>query len=211
MSKAKHPYYFGDKSRAAMTDFICSHKSHHGVLSFNVKAHNVNWERPKGDYGLDPALDAAWDIHLQSKAGEYVSQWAFDDASRHYSDGEYTSYPGNDQGDWQFYFEGRQGGWLTLHKWRGWKMPRYVDDLREFCDGLDYKTLRKFYVGVSCMAVDFTPANASANVESAVNFIRWQWEEDKREEQEAADSAMAERTAAERPDLAPQYEMEGVY
>jgi hypothetical protein len=207
-AKTKCPYTFAAKSRAAMTAYILDRRGyvyHHTryPFSWNVKAHNVDWLRPKGECELDPAFDAAWEKYVERESGAYgVESAAFDDAQRQYADGERTSYPGDDQGDWKFGFYGRCGGHLCLESWRGKSVIGMdAEDIRERLAEMPFPTLRHFYRALVCMDSDFTPANASANVEHQVNFMREQWEDMRREERDAALADFVERMEADRPDL----------
>lgn len=205
MPKHKCPYAFTARSRADMMAAIFKGRSSYDrfLFNWNVKAHNVNWESPKGEYELDSALDDAWAEYLESNA-DHVTQWAFDDASSYYHEGLYTTWPGDDQGQWELEFHGRQGGHLCLAAWSGMRfrgMDEY--DCREWLDGCDFATVRAFYRAMVCMDSDFTSAKASSNVEYQANFIRGQWEEERREETEARNLAAAESIVESRPDMCP--------
>jgi hypothetical protein len=205
----RNPYSFPARSRKAMIAYVLDRKpyyeSHYSRFDFawNVKAHGVDWQNPTGEYTLDSNLDSAWENHLQSSSGDSVTEWAFEDAQSYYRK-EWCSYPGDDQGEWIFGFYGRQGGHLCLESWRGYKFNG--DDLESIFEGFSNDELRAFYRGIVCADSDFTYAKASANVEYQVNWIRGQWEEEKREEQERRDSAMAARMQEERPDMQPAWE-----
>ena len=206
--KTPVPYAFPLKSRAAMTDYILDRRAYvdrytRHPFSWNVKAYRVDWIRPKGEATLDPALDVEWAKHVEREYGVYgVEPAAFNDAQRQYAEGEWTSYPGDDQGDWKFGFYGRCGGHLVLESWCGKSFSRMdEDDLRAYLDGCDFAAVRKFYRALVCMDSDFTPANASANVESHVNLRRELWEEARREERDAALADFVERMEADRPDM----------
>ena len=205
---SKHPYKFPLRSRAAMTKYILDRTNYHDhyhpfPFSWNVKVYDVDWRHPKGET-IDAALDDEWERHAQEN--EWVSQTAFEDAARTYCEKEYATYPGLDQGDWEFGFYGRSGGHLCLETWRGSKLNGYNFDVTEWVRELSMQDLRTFYRALVCMDHDFTPAKASENVEYCLNFLRVRWEEEKRDEIEQANVAMAEATAEARPDLAPQYQ-----
>lgn len=206
----KASYSFPLKSRAAIVDFLTRDgRSYHYTryrFAWNVKTYTAAFDGAalrKHIPGLDPALDSAWESTMEHDSGAFW-EWC-EDAGRHVSDGEWASYLGADQGDWEFSFAGRSGGWLVLEKWRG----RDVRDLdpAELMDPEEwpFADLRAFYRGIVCADSDFTPANAALNVECEAAFRRGQWEEGIRDEQDQAAADMARTIAAARPDLAPAY------
>jgi hypothetical protein len=123
--KTRCPYLFPAKSKTEMITYLlmdCQDRQwartdYEGYFfNWNVKAHGVDWDNPEGGCKLDPSLDEAWEKEAQE---DWVYQAAFEDAQRHYIEGEWSSSPGDDQGDWQFGFYGRSGGHLCLESWRG--------------------------------------------------------------------------------------------
>ena len=203
----KHPapYAFPLKSRAAMTDYILDRRGYYESgrkypFSWNVKAHYVNYDRPKGECVLDPALDVAWAKHVEKCA--WICEAAFEDARRELSEGEWTSYPGDDQGDWKFDFLGKSGGHLCLISWRGAGLSgRGGEDIRDWLAEAPFAKLRTFYRALVCMDSDFTPRKASENVEYQLNFLRGLWEEEKGADREAKIAEFVECLEASRPDL----------
>lgn len=189
------PYSFPLRSRKAMVDYLTdrtSYSDHYQryVFNWNVKARHVNWRHPQGECAIRADLDADWESELQKRDYE---QRAFEDARRYVEDG-WTSYPGDDQGDWEFYFLGRNGGHLCLEKWRG-------RDMRDLDPG-DFANwsladLRAFYRGIVCADSDFTPEKASKEVERHLNYQRAEWE---REIDESRDCT-ARKMENARPDM----------
>ncbi len=201
--KTKCPYTFAARSRAARVAYLLDRRGYHDgqryPFSWNVKVYGVDWRHPKGECTLNPAYDSAWEKECEK---EYVSNWAFEAAQRLFADNEWTSYPGDDQGEWEFLFLGRSGGHLTLYKWRDYSFEGlHADDLREWLAELPFAGLRLFYRAIVCADAEFTPAKARAEVEYQVNFIRGQWEEARDAEREAADAEFVEFMEAARPDM----------
>ena len=145
-------------------------------------------------------LDSAWDSHFQ---GDDSLFWTFcEDAGRQVSDGEWCSYPGDDQGDWEFSFAGRSGGWIVLEKWRGRDMRNPSDDdLAE----MSFADLRAFYRGIRTADSDFTTAKASAEVEYHAASYREGWEEERKAERACELDAFVMEMELAWPDLAPAY------
>ena len=198
---SKCPYAFTARSRAAMTAYLLDRKPYYDQgatfpFSWNVKAYHVNCEHPQGEKH-SPALDAKWAAYIGDNWELY--NLCVEDAQHYYAapDNEWTSYPGADQGDWQFGFYGRSAGHMCLEQWRGHKLYGRGVDVAEWCAGLSFAELRAFYRGIVCADRDFTPAKASANIEHQVAFQRMLWEE----EQEAEQECEARQQEASRPDL----------
>ena len=209
----KKPYSFPLRSRAAIVEFLTRRgRSYHYqryAFAWDVKTHTARFDgaalrvhAPE----LDPALDSAWDAYTDAAGGALFWEWC-EDAARNsgVTEGEWTSYPGDDQGDWDFSFAGRSSGWIVLEKWRGRDMrdldPAELADPEEW----PFEDLRAFYRGIVCADQDFTPAKAAAEIEWFAADTRARWEEERREEASAAACALAARMAAARPDLAPCY------
>ena len=204
------PYTFPHKSRAAIADYLKrigrSYDHRRYAFTWNVKTWGADFG---GDSlrahvaGLDPARDA--EFQDMAASDPYLfSHWC-EDAGRHVAEGEWCSYPGDDQGDWTFSFAGRSGGWLVLEKWRG----RDVRDVwaEDFMDRdlWPWADLVAFYRGIRCADSDFTPEKAAREVEWQAASWRAEWEAEAEEEKAEAARDVAESIAASRPDLAPCY------
>ena len=160
-------------------------------FNWNVKITNVNKTRPEGKCVLDHALDEAWRERLNGRGDYDILSAATKDAQRLYVEGFYMTYPGDDQGDWHFAFEGQSCGHLCLLVWRDRDLTRFdsedLNDPEKWSDG----EIADFYKGLVCCDSDLTPAKASKNVEYCFNWIRSQWEEKIKAERDARDSALA--------------------
>lgn len=206
--KQPAPYRFPLKSRAAIVDYLTRDgRSYHYRryrFAWNVKTHGARFDGAtlrKINPGLSPDLDSAWDSYVEKTEGLF---WIWcEDAARGICDGEWTSYPGDDQGDWDLSFAGRSGGWIVLEKWRGRSMVDF--DPADFAEW-SWPDLVAFYRGIVCADSDFTPAKAAAEVQYFAACDREQWEEEKRAERNAQAERMAESIMAARPDLAPVWE-----
>ena len=196
----KAPYKFPARSRKAMLAYLEDRRGYvdHCTsypFAWNVKARNVNYAHPKGEHTLSAEYDSEWAKRVEH--GLPVEQ-AFEDASWPLAN-EWTSYPGDDQGDWHFLSAGRSGGWLVLDTWRGINV-RSLD-----LPDLSTHDLRAFYRGIVCADSDFTPAKASQEVEYRLNDIRHEWEVEQDAARNERSATLAESIADSRPDLAPQY------
>lgn len=216
-------YTFPHRSRKAMIGYLFDRCSHHGTFAWNVKVYDADF---KGDAlskyvpDLNPAFDSQWDKLVQES--DSLFWMCCETASRGLTEGEWTSYPGDDQGAWEFGLTGRTGGWLVLHKWEGLNAGEFYTDPAEAADyrsayeypmygsahNLDcwpMDKLRRFYKGIRCADQDFTCAKATAEVEYQAALHReaceWEWQET-RDEEIAAEVASIE---ASRPDLCPNY------
>ena len=205
------PYTFPHRSRAAIAEYLTrdgrAYDYRRYNFAWNVKTHGARFDgghlRAHHNAGLNPALDAEFQDMAESDPYLFL-HWC-EDAARWVSEGEWTSYPGDDQGDWDFAFAGRSGGWIVLQNWRG----RDMRDV-EAADFLDrdlwpWTDLVAFYRGIRCADSDFTPEKAAREVEHQATLYREDWENNREEEQDAKDSAVAAAIEAARPDLAPCY------
>lgn len=206
----KAPYAFPLKSRAAIADFLArdgrAYDWRRYRFAWNVKAWAANFDGDSlraHNLDLDPALDDAWDEHIEHDSNAFW-RWC-EAAARWVAEGDWCSYPGDDQGDWQFAFAGRSGGWLVLEKWRGRDMRDL--DPAEFTDSEEwpFDDLRAFYRGIVCADSDFTHENAAREVEYFAADERAQWEEELRAAAKEAAEGVAAEIAAARPNLAPCY------
>lgn len=210
--KINHPYEFDLRSREAMTQFIAQdwrgYYDRHEcfLLSWDVKAYDVDLALKPVDFNLEARFDDGWRAHAEEDHELFYR--ACDDASSYYTEGLYCSYPGHDQGDFEFHLRGRGGGHMCLHKWRGYPLSgSHLGDretaLTQFCVDLDFKELRAFYIAIVCLDHDLTPAKASAEVSYCIAGYREQWEDEKREAE--TDGAREQEEA--RPDM---YDARGV-
>lgn len=195
MQTTKCPYTYPHRSKSGMIQYLTSHDSYGGwnhpnrgwsPLSWNVKLYSFKTDGKQGDSKPNEALDDAW--------GQYTEQnpelfnWIVEDMQRTYAEGEYTTYPGNDQGDWEFCFAGRSGGHMLLQTWKNsWAN---VDFLRDFSseaewgqwlDGLSFKNLQRLYRAVRCMDQDFTRTKINQEAEYQMSFRRQEWESEQSE------------------------------
>jgi hypothetical protein len=205
------PYTFPHKSRADIAAYLDRRgRSYHYqryTFAWCVKVRAADFDGDslrKHDPDLSPAEDSAWESMVAADDGRLFGYWC-EDAARGVTGDEWTSYPGDDQGDWSFAFAGRSGGWLVLLKWRGRDM-RDVD-AADFLDRdlWPWADLVAFYRGIRCADSDFTEAKAATEVEYFAADYRAQWEDERHAERDAEAAAVAADIAASRPDLAPCY------
>ena len=182
---SKCPYAFTAKSRAAMTVYLLGRKGYcdhytNFPFTWNVKAYRVNYETPQGEK-TNPIFDAQWLSYLRDNDDVY--NMAVEDCQRFYADEKlWTSWPGADQGQWQFGFYGRSGGHLCLETWQGSKLYGRDFDPAEWLDSLSFSELRQFYRGIVCADQDFTQKAACEAIEFQLSFQRMLWEEGKEAE-----------------------------
>lgn len=203
------PYTFPHRSRAAMAEYLLNRWSrayHYQAFRFawDVKTNWCDFTGPslrKHFPDLDPALDSDWDSYVESTDGNLFWQCC-EDAGRQVSEGEWCSYPGDDQGDWEFAFAGRSGGWIVLEKWRGRDM-RNPDtyDLAK----MPFADLKAFYRGIRAADSDFTPAKASSEVEYHAAAAREIWEAERNAERDSEVAAFVAEMEMARPDMTPEW------
>jgi hypothetical protein len=205
------PYSFTATTRAEMIEYLTRdgryYRPYRYRFAWNVKVHGACFDGPTLralNPDLSPEYDARWTEWMERNGDGAFWYWC-EEAARWYAEGDWCSYPGDDQGDWQFAFEGRSGGWLVLTKWRNRDMrdfdPAELTDPEEWPDD----DLTDFYRGIVCLDTDVTPDKAAREVEYHAMCYRDTLEAEWREEAEQAAEEMAAAIAEERPDLAPAY------
>lgn len=166
----KAPYTFPARTRAAMSAYILDRATrsyNYATYSFcwNVKAYEFDFDGPTlraaglEGYALDSDFDSQWAEWLESFDDPHGM--FCEDAGRTFTENEWCSYPGDDQGDWVFSFAGRSGGWLVLTEWRG-RDVRHVDS--DDLESWDFADLRAFYRGLICADSDITSDKAGKEV-----------------------------------------------
>ncbi|MGY3582373.1 hypothetical protein ACVIGB_000703 [Bradyrhizobium sp. USDA 4341] len=113
---------FPCRTREQMLVFLGNHEmkppDHHGAaIAWNIKARGfpVNG---KGEIATDDRFDKRWEEYLQQHCDEVFWQACEDELSQ-FLDGSYDTYPGEDEGSYEFGTRGRQNGWLYLRAWDG--------------------------------------------------------------------------------------------
>lgn len=188
----KSPYRFPARSRAAMITAIqdIGHRRYYRPnawpFCWNVK---LDWSPDftarelnptEGANGpLDPALDDAWESYCEASEGLF---WGIaEDMARNFTDSEYSTYPGDDAGAFEFGFEGRCGGWLVLRSAYGRNMADLdLDDLAD-TDEWSFPEIRALYRAVVCMERDFSRERVKAEYQFHCAYRRGEWEREKRE------------------------------
>lgn len=210
------PYIFAERSRAGMIRAIVRIAAPYAeryqpafLFSWNVKLHHglpmtAAELAPHYDESgaFDPALDSAWEAECEGNSSRF--EWLIEDMRRPYVDGEYCTYPGDDQGQFQFGFYGRQGGHLCLESAFGRDLRGDIDDLAAELASREewpFADLRRLYRALVCMDSDFGPDKVRKEAAYQWGFQRAQWEAEKRDERAAANAVYAAELEASRPDL----------
>ena len=190
----KCPYKFPLRSRKAMINYITKDRpTHSGLPAWKVKVYNFDESGKSGPESIQQRFDSEW---AKDSASFYYR--AFESALANaigYDGKEWTSYPGNDQGEWQFFTAGRSGGWIVLESWRQHKGSDLLDS--DSLAELPYEKLRLLYRGFVTADSDFTSAKACQNVNYAFNWIRAEWESEMLESEAEFNSALE----SSRPDM----------
>lgn len=188
-------YEYPHRTRLDMAAFIAGHTSYRERyrdthLAWNIKVHgaDMSGKVEGGEARIDPALDELWTAHAEARYDELF--WdACRDGIREYVDGEATTYPGTDQGDFAFETRGRQGGYLVLTEWRGNKMGfGGHDELVDMLLDMEPADLAALYGAIVCLDKDIQPERVFAD---NMAFLREKMEED------WADPDVAEEAARE--------------
>lgn len=186
-------YLFPLRTRVDMAAFIAGHATYRERhrdthLAWNIKVHgaDMSGKVANGEAAIDPAFDALWEAYADENYSDLF--WAAcKDGLREYIDGEATTYPGSDQGDFGFGTRGRQGGYLVLTEWRGMKMGfGSHDELVDMLLAMEPDDLAALYGAVVCFDKDIQPERIFAD---NIAFLR------ESQEERWADSDVAEQAA----------------
>jgi hypothetical protein len=154
------------------------------------------------DSPLTPAWDSAWEKHCDS--GGFFERICEDMAGQVE---DYSTWPGDDSGEFKFSFAGRSGGWLVLESAYGWQMSGL--DLDALADqstewGIDrsdwtFAEVRKLYKALMVMESDFASDKIQAEFAWHCAQARQQWEAERRDKiAELQAEATADRSTARR-------------
>lgn len=208
----RNPYKFPARSRAAMIAALESVGGHYErfaryPFAWNVKIHSWGDITAAGLSGLEPdgnpfnpAFDKAWQDYAESSDSLFWEVCS--NAARYYTDGDYCTWPGDDQGAYEFELHGRSGGWLVLTKWHGRSLRDFSvpDDCAadEFAT-LSWPEVRQLYRAVMTMEQDLTPAKVLQEFRYHLAYARSNWEAERREAiaQHAATATEAAANARE--------------
>jgi hypothetical protein len=176
------PYQFPLSTKREIVEFLSNHEGHapdrYGFcLSWDIKVYNLDndLKSVRDEFRLDKAFDARWkqmvekdDTYFDEACASGISQW---------TEGSYTTYPGDDAGRYEFGIAGRSGGHLVLTKLDNTKMEfRSRVDFIEWLEqsATDKELVDLYKLVVSC---DHDLKNPSAEVEYQLGFIRQQFED----------------------------------
>lgn len=171
-------------SRREMIEFLCDHSVHKignayspSALAWNVKVHDFDATGKSGDGEVDPDLDDAWNEHVEQD-GDLFWQ-ACQSGLSHYLEGDYTTYPGADQGDFEFAVSGRSGGWLVLKKCGSIDPLQWesLSEMRESIRSLSDEDLIKLYRLVANVDHDTRQEAIQNEMKYQFSFLRENWEE----------------------------------
>jgi hypothetical protein len=188
-------YRYPHRTRLDMAAFIAGHAFHrerHGstYLAWNIKVHGADMSgKVEGsDAAVDPELDALWNKYAEQH-GDSLFWDACRDGIRAYVDGEATTYPGTDQGEFTFKTQGRSGGWLVLTEWRGRDMG--FDSRMEMVETLlemEPEELSALYAAIVCFDDDIRPERVFAdNIAQSRASVEEEWDTPEHAEAAAAE------------------------
>lgn len=168
---------------------------HHSPIAWNVKMYfDIDWTGkckscPEYKEPIEERFDEKWKKEVEKNhelfyyLQERMAEQAGVDGDIWHSKNpffEYSTYPGDDQGDWKFCFGGRSGGWLILAGWRHHDIIRKIEsrgEFEEWLEELDDEDLKTFHRGVGEMDKDFSKNALQKLADSCVNMLRIDWEE----------------------------------
>lgn len=152
------PYAFSLESRREILQFLAEHPVHRidgpysrWAYAWDVKVHSFDRTGHHADFEPDPDFDERWERYLESHPDLFWEEAA--DELSSYTEGTYATYPGDDEGQYDFGMAGRSGGWLILTKVDGlgkmcWDNQMGLKDWLKDLDDADLIRLYKLIVSV---------------------------------------------------------------
>lgn len=203
------PYTYPLTDRAAIEAWLGEHEAYVPMntcnggfcLAWDIKC-NYHWDTSgvayRDQFKLEERYDEAWEQVIESDNEMFYE--ACEDATRMYTGGEWTRYPGIEQGEYKFSISGRSGGWMLLDTcpiadatlvWadRG--------DFQQWLQDLDNEDLNTFYQTIVQLDHDLSRDACRQEMEYQYAYRRSVWEEEQVEMEERA----ARKLEASRPDM----------
>lgn len=182
------PYDFPLESRREIIEFLCNHEMHRldnnyspFALAWNIKVYAFNTSGKIDGFTPDAELDERWEEYIERNDELFWTVAA--DALSQFTDKNYSTYDGNDAGEYEFGITGRSGGWLVLRKIEGFGELKWANqsdmraDLKDWADA-DLIRLYKLVVHVDKDAAN--PQEAMAHgYASHREMMEDEWKEDK--------------------------------
>lgn len=159
------------------------------VLSWNIKVYRADYSGKcnQKEFPTNDRFDDQWDSYCQTNHDLF--NWACEDGTRYYTEGDWTNYPGIEQGEWKFGINGRSGGHMILSDcpgWlpapQGWTCCKMTWDSRadyqEWLNNLETPTLRQFYRAIRVLDRDLNDQACEREISYQYAFRRHEWEAD---------------------------------
>ncbi|AQT06694.1 hypothetical protein A0U91_16970 (plasmid) [Acetobacter persici] len=186
------PYKFPLESREDIIVALGRHSFHDAggrrdnCLSWNIKVYDFDATgKAGGEEPTDARYDDAWKAYAYQND---VFNMACESALLPYVEKEYTTYPGDDQGGYEFTTAGRSSGHLVLTNWDGntpsdpasKAIPLSFYDRTDFVEwlkDLPDTSLVKLYKLVTCLDEDLKPERIKSEMDYQFSTIRLGMEE----------------------------------
>lgn len=175
----------------------------HVKVPYNVDTSGAAY---RSDFGFETRFDEAWDKYLEQHREMFCEVWT--DVISRYTNGEWTRYPGIEQGEYKFGFNGPSGGYLMIKDWPGptpspgTTFPMIWDnrdDYQGWLKELRDNDLNKFYRVIVQLDRDLSRNEICKAIDQEYAFRRSLWEDEQRKQEESA----ARELEASRPDMYP--------
>lgn len=179
-------YEFPKIGRVGIITELMNHSvhrdGHYGkfYLSWNAKIDmNIDNSGKAGDFEVDPQFDEKWEEYMEEN-GSDVFYSVCEDMARYYvEEGLYSTYPGDDSGDYELGLQGRSGGNLVLRKMDGHEIGfDSYSDVQKVLNDLDDADLIKLYKVTKSLDADITKPKLKSEFEYQLSFRRNQMEEE---------------------------------
>lgn len=162
------PYEFPLQSHREIVEFLCNHPMHRldnsyspFVLAWDIKVRSFDTSGKAEGFEPDPDFDERWQEYLEEN-GELFWTIAADETSQ-FTENGYSTYDGNDEGQYEFGTTGRSGGWLVLTKVKGLGELKWINqaDMRIDLKGWADSDLVRLYKLVAQVDKDVADPEAA--------------------------------------------------
>lgn len=186
---SKCPYSFPARSRAAMIQAIQDianpryYDHHRWPFTWDVKwpylpdANSAEVLGAAYQSEFTPAWDSDFQAEMETEGffgAVTESMWSQMES--------YSTYPGDDSGEWEFALMGRSGGWLVLVNGPVYRFADFDPDELADAEQYSFADIRALYRALIVMDHDFSRDKVRAEFLYQIGFQREQWEEARRAE-----------------------------
>ena len=147
-------------------------------LAWSVDVPDFDPSGKGGDYGVEADLDDEWAAEFKQNQNN-IQDRILENITSLYTEGYYSTAPGNDSGHYEFSFTGGDGGVMKLTEMDGVDLEFCSpSEIGEKLDEMPREDVVKLWKLLICVDRDLGEANLKRTCEQGANSERTRWEED---------------------------------